>query len=464
MLGLADMDSIEVEYQEILDYLYSFVDYSLTRNLRYTPEKFDLNRMRKLMENLGNPHHQYPVVHVAGTKGKGSTAAMIASVLQSAGYKVGFYTSPHLIDFAERIQINRVPISHADLVFTVNKLKPSVNRIKRLTTFELTTAAAFMYFAHEKVDIAVIEVGLGGRLDATNVVDPLLAVITSLSLDHTNVLGDTLEKIAFEKAGIIKPNKPVVVSPQKEAALTVLKNIALERSAELIQAGIDSSCQLLVHDLEGQTIRMCDKSRSELDCLDIRIPLLGYHQVENACTAFTTVTRLEKLGWNIPRAAIQEGFEKVNWPGRFEIIDRDPFVVVDSAHNRDSAEKLKTTLDEYFPGSKVVLIFGASEDKDISGMFAELLPRMEHLILTQSVHPRAIDTEALIDLAAPYGTPAEMVVPIEKAIDRAFEVSRGECLILVTGSLFIVAGVRQAYKRKQSLSIGSSGISNEIAH
>ncbi len=442
------MTDIEIEYQETLDYLYSFVDYSLTRNLRYSSEKFDLGRMRALMEDLGDPHRQYPVVHIAGTKGKGSTAAMVASVLQAAGYKVGFYTSPHLIDFVERIQINREPISHADLARTVNQIKPSVERIERLTTFELTTSAAFLYFCHEKVDIAVVEVGLGGRLDATNVVDPLLAVITSLSLDHTSVLGNTLEKIAIEKGGIIKPGRPVIVSPQKEEALAALQQIARKRKSAYIQIGSDYTYQQISHGYDGQIIRVRKNTEPPSDWVELCIPLLGEHQVENAAAAYATVSELEKMGYHIGVDAISAGFSSVVWPGRFEIISREPFVVLDSAHNRDSAEKLRRAVDEYFPGEKIVLLFGASEDKDVSGMFSELLPRIDRIILTQSVHPRALDADKLLELAAPYGNPAEAVVPLENAVTRALDLASEGRLILVTGSLFIVAGVRQEFERR----------------
>ena len=256
------MDPIEAAYQSTLDYLYSFVDYSLTRSLRYSPEKFDLGRMVELMDALGTPQNQYPVVHVAGTKGKGSTSAMIAGVLQTAGFKVGLYTSPHLIDYTERIQINRQPVSHQRLVELVEQLKPEVLKIEQLTTFELTTAAAFLYFAQEKVDIAVVEVGLGGRLDATNVVDPLVSVITSLSMDHMNVLGDTLEKIAAEKGGIIKPGKPVVVSAQKPEAEAVLRKIAKERRSPILFSNEEYDIVVKTHSLDGQEIELVGKSKN----------------------------------------------------------------------------------------------------------------------------------------------------------------------------------------------------------
>jgi dihydrofolate synthase/folylpolyglutamate synthase len=351
-----------------------------------------------------------------------------------------------MIDFAERIQIDRRTIPHADLVRVVNEIKPSVDKVERLTTFELTTAAAFLYFSQEKVDVAVIEVGLGGRLDATNVVDPLLAVITSLSLDHINVLGDTLEKIAFEKGGIIKPGKPVVISPQKDEALTVVMDIARKRGAPAILAGRDYTCRMVEIGLDGQTFEVMEQAFPEQGWTRLRIPLLGQHQVENACTAFAALRELEKGGWKIGLEAIQQGFARIVWPGRFEIIAREPFVVLDSAHNQDSAARLRAALDDYFPGAEITLIFGASEDKNVAGMFAELLPRMTRVILTQSVHPRALDVEKLHELAAPFGIPTESIVPLEKAVERSLENTHGNTLILVTGSLFVVAGSRQKFE------------------
>src|SRR5574340_1231129 len=314
------MDPIEAAYQSTLDYLYSFVDYSLTRSLRYSPEKFNLGRMNQLVEMLGSPHTQYPVVHVAGTKGKGSTSALIAGVLQDAGYKVGFYTSPHMIDFTERIQVNRIPVSHAELVKLVDQLRPAVEQIEQLTTFELTTAAAFLYFAQRKVDIAGIEVGLGGRLDSTNVVDPILSVITSLSLDHMNVLGDTLAKIAGEKAGIIKPGKPVVVSPQKPGAVGVVERIAAERKAPLTLVEDEYSIVPLRKSLKEQVFEIHRKKdgKIEPDGIKISLPLLGDHQAQNAVTAYAVLEKLQQMGWKVEPENIQRGFSQVKWPGGSE--------------------------------------------------------------------------------------------------------------------------------------------------
>ncbi|HEX7972996.1 MAG TPA: folylpolyglutamate synthase/dihydrofolate synthase family protein, partial [Anaerolineales bacterium] len=367
---------IETAYQEALDYLYSFVDYSLTRSFRNSPEKFDLGRMHQFLEILGQPQQRYPIIHVAGTKGKGSISAMCASALHAAGYRVGLYTSPHLQDYAERIQLDGQPIPHADLVALVGEIRPHLANLPNLTTFEITTALALLYFAKQRATSAVLEVGLGGRLDATNVVIPNVSVIASISYDHTNILGNTLSEIAAEKAGIIKPGVPVVVSPQKEEARQVVERIAAERGSNLIQVGRDYLFSQVSHSLNGgQELLIWPASQqSSVDAYmesggsqgrgptRLKIPLLGYHQVENAATAYAALQVARENGIPIDEAAIQAGFARVSWPGRFEVLQRNPPVVIDSAHNRDSALKLRLALDDYFPGWPVVLVFGASED------------------------------------------------------------------------------------------------------
>jgi dihydrofolate synthase/folylpolyglutamate synthase len=436
---------LESDYQQALDYLYSFVDYSLTRNLRNLPEKFNLERMRALMQRIGNPHQKYPVIHVAGTKGKGSTAAMIAGGLQAAGYRVGFYTSPHLIDFTERIQVNRQPISKESLVEIIEELKPHIAEIPELTTFELTTAVGFVYFAQQHIDIAVVEVGLGGRLDATNIVTPLVSVITSISYDHTAVLGKTLAAIAGEKGGIIKPGRPLVIAPQADEARQVLTDLAMERNAPVLQVGKDIIYSTGSHSLTSQFFSVAVNEKPESH-LDLEIPLLGQHQVENAATAYGAILAARKEGLAIPDEAIQRGFSSVNWMGRFELLQKEPPVILDSAHNQDSAKRLVETLKTYFPGRRVVLVFGVSEDKDVEGMFAELLPITDLLIATQSIHPRALEAGKLVEMALPYGKSAIAVLPLEEAIRYALENVNSDGLILVTGSLFVVAAAKQTWE------------------
>jgi dihydrofolate synthase/folylpolyglutamate synthase len=400
-------------YQEALDYIYSFVDYGAVRAEKYSPETFSLTRMVDFLAALGNPQTRYPIVHVAGTKGKGSVAAMITSALRTGGYRTGFYTSPHLLDFCERAQVNGAYIPRTAVAEIVDGLRPLVERQPGLTTFELTTALAFQHFAREAVDVAVVEVGLGGRLDATNVVMPRVAVITSLSYDHTYLLGNTLAEIAAEKGGIIKPGIPLVTAPQKPEALAVLERLAEERGAPLTRVGHDWLYRLVSHDLDGQVFEIWSADeqlqlsalRAQGHPVDWRptrlaLPLLGQHQAENGAVAYAALAELRRAGLPLTSGAIAEGLRSVHWPGRFEILSRRPYLVVDGAHNRDSAQKLATALVDYFPGRRVTLVFGASSDKDVPGMLAELLQPasgIRRVMLTQAVHPRAQDPEELAD-------------------------------------------------------------------
>lgn len=439
--------SDEAKYQQTLDYLYTFVDFSMQRGQRNLPMKFDLARMSSLAAALGEPQARYPTLHIAGTKGKGSVSAFCAGALRAAGYRTGLYTSPHLQDYNERIQVDGQPMPHDDLVALVEETKAQFTAIPQLSTFEITTALAFLYFARQNVDAAVIEVGLGGRLDATNIITPKVSVITSLSYDHTFLLGDTLAEIAGEKAGIIKPGVPVVVAPQKEEALEVVARIAAERGAPLIRVGADYFYTPLSHSLESQTLRVWSRSGQEQT---LSIPLLGLHQVENAATAYAALQTAQAAGLPVGEPAIQQGFSQVQWPGRFEILSRNPPLVVDSAHNRDSALRLRQALDDYFPAMPVVLLFGASEDKDIQGMFAELLPRVRSLITTKSIHPRAEEPQKLADLAQPFGITAQTVATVEEALDLSLALAGGEAVVLASGSLFVAAAVREAWTRRLS--------------
>ncbi len=430
----------ETAYNQALDYLYSFVDYSLKHASELAKADFNLDRMFALMDLLGNPQTRYPIIHVAGTKGKGSTSALCASALMAAGYTAGLYTSPHLEDYVERIQINGAPISHGQLVELVEEVKPHVAKIEKLTTFEITTALAFLAFAKYGVNAAVFEVGLGGRLDATNVVTPKVSVITSLSYDHTAVLGDTLTLIAGEKAGIIKQGVPVVSSPQKDEALAVVECVAKSKNAELTLVGRDVKFALVESSLEGQTFNV--------ERLTLNVPLLGSHQVENAATAYAA---LKASGIPITDEQIQKGFSQVKWRARFELARREPPVIFDSAHNQDSFEKLRETLDTYFPDRKVYLIFGASEDKNILAMFAALKPKIQKIIITRADHPRALEVERIQGLANQAGAESELVTPVKSALARALELSAKDgSIVLSAGSMFVTAEVMSAWKTSNS--------------
>lgn len=439
---LAIMDT-EQAYDQALDFIYAFVDYSLKKASELARADFNLERMRQLMHLLGNPEGQYPAIHVAGTKGKGSTSALAAAALRAAGLRTGLYTSPHLQDFCERIQVDGKAIGHGELVEMVALVRQAVEQVPRLTTFEITTAIGLLYFARRQVDAAVIEVGLGGRLDATNIIMPQAAVITSLSYDHMAVLGDTLEKIAGEKAGIIKPGVPVVSAPQKKEALQVLEQVAAERRSALTLVGREVHFELLDHDLTGQGLRLSVEKGAK--SVILRIPLLGAHQVINAATAYAA---LQASGLKVTDEAITAGFAGVQWPCRFEIVAQEPTIVLDSAHNSDSFEKLCQTLDDYFPGRPVVLIMGVSEDKQLAEMLRTIQPRLRLLIPTRADHPRALVAEKLAAAATTLGIPSEAVEPVEEALKLALAVARNDSsLILAAGSMFATAEVRTAWHK-----------------
>jgi dihydrofolate synthase/folylpolyglutamate synthase len=437
------MTDIATQYNNALDYLYSFVDYSLKHSSELAKAEFDLGRMFALMQELGNPQTKYSIIHVAGTKGKGSVSALCASALQAAGYKTGLYTSPHLLDYVERIQINGKPISHEDMVNLVEEIKPAVAKIPKLTTFELTTAIGFLAFAKQNVQAAVFEVGLGGRLDATNVLMPKVSVITSLSYDHMAVLGNTLAKIAGEKAGIIKEGMPVVSSPQQEEALKVLERVAAEKYSPFILVGRDVKFERLTSSLDGQSLHITDDVRHST--LNVRLPLLGLNQIENAATAYAA---LKTIGIEISDEAIKKGFAEVNWPARFQVVRGEPPVIFDSAHNEDSFLKLSQTLEEHFPGRMVTLIFGASEDKNIPGMFAVMKPKIKRLIVTRADHPRALEPQKIIELANQAGLESEAASPVEAAFGRALELSEKDgSIVLSAGSMFVTAEVMMAWNK-----------------
>lgn len=448
-------------YQEALDYLYSFIDYSVERSYRYSAEVFELNRVRLLLDRLGNPHNKYPSIHIAGTKGKGSVAAFISSCLQAGGYKTGLYTSPHLQRFTERIQVDHEEIEEQSMAEIVDLLRAHVPAVPDLTTYELITTLGFLYFEKRGVDVAVIEVGLGGRLDATNVISPLTSVITSISYDHMHLLGDSLSEIAREKAGIIKPGIPMVSSPQQYEVEAVLTKIAQENSSPMILVGRDWLFSPGKHSLEGQSLfiwsheeqSMMDlyvESAGEEEWVPPRydISLLGYHQVVNATTAYAALKIVDEAGMPLSNQHIANGFSDAVWAGRFQVLSHKPVIIVDSSHNRDSALKLRIALDDYFPGQDVTLIFGASEDKDISGMFTELMPRVSKIIVTQADHPRATPIDKLAKQARVFGLSVELITPVSAALEQAIGTVDQDEIVLATGSLFVAGEVLTAWKSK----------------
>ncbi|MCK4450833.1 MAG: bifunctional folylpolyglutamate synthase/dihydrofolate synthase [Anaerolineae bacterium] len=437
-----------MNYTETIAYLYSLADYEKTRIERYTPEMLDLSRVERLLAAVGNPHTRFPTVHIAGTKGKGSTAAMSEACLRVAGYRTGFYTSPHMHTFRERIQVDRRKIAREEVVALVEEVRPLIERTPGVTYFEAITAIGFLHFARSKVEVAVVEVGLGGRLDATNVLTPEVSVITSLSLDHTYLLGNTLAEIAREKAGIIKPGIPAVSAPQRAEAIKVLEAVSQERGSSLTEVGRDWDYDPGSADLDGQafTARRITGGGSELDG-EYWIPLLGRHQLENATNAIAALDIMHQRGFRVPVEAVREGLRSVHWPGRMEILSREPLVIVDGAHNPYSAQVLRRALEEWFPDRRWMLVFGASADKDTAGMLKVLLPISEYTIVTRSDHPRAASPVELADVVAAVGGGAEVSVNVRKSLRRGLALMDPASGLLVTGSTHLVADIHEEWAR-----------------
>jgi dihydrofolate synthase/folylpolyglutamate synthase len=406
---------------------------------------WDIKRIERLLARLHNPHLYARSVHVAGTKGKGSTSAMVASILKHAGYKTGLYTSPHLLSYTERIQVNGQPITEEDWARLTELIQPHVEAenalgdLGQLTTFEIFTAMAFLHFARVKADWQVMEVGLGGRLDATNVLKPQVCVITSISYDHMDVLGDTLAKIAREKSGIIKPGAVVVSAPQFPEAMEVIENMCREKNVRLIKVGRDVTWELRNFTTEGQSFRIKGLKAE----YDLYIPLLGQHQVENAANAVTVVEVIREKGAKITSKNIAEGLAKVNWPGRLQILRKKPWIIVDGAHNAYSMLRLGEALKVYFNYDMAKLILGFGGDKDIAGMAAEAVKMTDDIILVASRHPRAVKAEALVAEFQKQGVTPRVAATVKDAITLALGEAGPDDLICAAGSLFVTAEVME---------------------
>ncbi len=442
-------------YQEALTYLYSLTDYERVALNEYTPASLNLDRMRDLLAALGDPHEQFKSIHVAGTKGKGSTAAMLSSCLRQLNQHVGLYTSPHLTSFRERIQVDGALIGRDELVGLVGRARPAIDARPGVTTFEAATALAFLFFAERLIDWAVVEVGLGGRLDATNVITPEVSVITSLSYDHTQWLGQTLPEIATEKAGIIKYGVPVVSQAQPLEAATVLERIAHERNAPLVMLGRHWRWTPGQTSLDKQTFQVKQVARvrskenpfvNELEGW-YEIPLLGKHQLDNATAVIATmdVLRARDTTLEVSARAIRDGLRLTYWPGRFEVLRADPPVVADGAHNVDSANKLAATLAEVFPGRRWVAVFGCYKDKDAEGMFKALAGRVTRWILTQVDNPRATPVERLMELASAQNLRFAALPRVADAMDAAINSNEPVC---VTGSVALTGAARAVWAER----------------
>ena len=443
-----------MNYRESRNLLLSLVDHervqpSLPRQKRI----YDLGRMEALLGRLGNPHLGIPTIHVAGTKGKGSTAALCDAVLHAAGYRTGFYSSPHMHTFRERIRLNAEPVSEDKFAHLVADLwqdqewVPANTDLGPVSLFEFMTVMAFHCYKNEQVDFQTIEVGLGGRLDATNVVQPSVCVITSISLDHTAILGDTLEQIAGEKAGIIKPGASVVIGPQRPATQAVIMSVCEQRQAHPVFVGRDITWQAGERDSAGQSFMIRSKSGE----YQLHMPLLGAHQLENAASAVAALESLTEQGYSIPDQAFAEGFASVSWPCRMEVLSQSPLVVADGAHNPYSMAALLDSLPKYFDYSNLVVIAGFSRDKSVNDMVALLAKGNPKVITTRSRHPRSTPPQELAGLFRDQAlTGVKATESIRDAVAQAKELAGPNDLILGTGSLFVAAEVREVLLRIES--------------
>jgi dihydrofolate synthase/folylpolyglutamate synthase len=432
-------------YAEAIRYLYSFANYEFTPLERASAAALDLRRLRVLLARLDDPQRGRHTVHITGSKGKGSTAAMIAAILRESGQRTGLFTSPHLHRETERIQVDGEPIPTDDFIRLVETIQPLVaatnatGEYGRLTTFELRTALSFLWFREQQVDWQVIEVGLGGRLDATNVLDEKeLCVFTPVSLEHTRILGDTVAKIAADKSGILRRGCRAVMGLQRESAADVFRaacaalDVPLEEVAE--------TCRMA----PGRADADCQEMRLRTPRADYRValPLLGRHQLENAATAILAVENLRVAGIDAPPPVVGKALTEVKWPGRLEVIKRRPLLVLDGAHNGDSARRLAQALRAHFSFRRVLLVVGLNADKDMSAFARELATLDPEVTATRARLPRAAAANDVADAFRREGVPARIAPSVAWAVDDALAEAGPADLVCVTGSLYVVAEAR----------------------
>jgi dihydrofolate synthase / folylpolyglutamate synthase len=427
-------------YDDAIAWWYGLIDYERRAP---QPDDLKLEQMRALLGLLGDPHRRLRIIHVAGSKGKGSTSAMLAQVLRSAGYSTGLFTSPHLIAVEERIQTNGQSISHAEITVLLNEVHDALTPNITPTFFEVCTAVGFLHFVRRRVELAVIEVGLGGRFDSTNVVNPLLAIITSISYDHTKILGDTLGQIAFEKAGILKPGRPAVSGVLAPEAMIVIEQIARERRCPFVQLGRDFHATYSHGHVQGGRSRVSIRTKTR-QWPESELSLLGAHQAANAAVVVASVEELRRQGLNISDDSVVRGLASVNWPARVEVLHRKPIVILDCAHNGASIQALIDTVIESFPAARRLLIFAASSDKDVPGMLRLLAQRFDRILLTRYTHnQRAVPPERLAECLREIGsTPNEVHSSASAAWRSAWAQAKSDDLIVVTGSVFLAGELR----------------------
>lgn len=399
-----------------------------------------LGRTQELLRRMGNPEKKLKFVHIAGTNGKGSTAAMTASILRKAGYRTGLYTSPFIYRFHERMQVNGVEISDEDLAAVTEYVKPFAEAMTQSPTeFELVCCIAFEYFARQNCDIVVLEVGMGGAMDSTNVIEaPEVAVITNIGLDHTEVLGDTVEKIALTKAGIFKENGHAVVYRGTPSVEAVFETVCQERNVTLKKADFDG-LRLLSHSLEGQ----------RFDCgarKDLFLPLLGDHQLHNAAVVLSVADTLIEEGWKISEENIREGLRDVTWPGRFDIMRRDPLFIIDGGHNPQCIEALVKNIQDYLADKRLIVLTGVLADKDYADMYKPVMPYAEKFVCITPPSPRKLEAAELAGYLRQAGADAIACGSIPEGVRTAMDLAGKEGVVLSFGSLYSIGDIRDALK------------------
>ena len=438
-------------YQQAIDYLFKRTDYEREEALRYNVTTFNLARMKKLLSLLGDPHRKIPTVHIAGTKGKGSTATMLGKMLEANDYKVGLYTSPHVLHLHERISVNSEMVSESEMRGLLNRIYAPVEKMSKADTptfFEIMTALAFMHFTDMQVDIAIIETGLGGRLDSTNVIKPAVIGITSLSIDHQQQLGETIDSIAMEKAGVLKRGVPVVTVQQEPAAMTVLRSTAVALKAPLSVTGsdIDFSHRFETSREHGPHTRVClTTPTSKFEHL--RVPLHGKHQAINCGLALAMLDKLKSVGFKIDIEKASEGLQKVSLPGRMEMISNDPRIMIDAAHNAASIRALIHAIGQNIPYDSMVVIFGCNNDKDIMGMLHELQYGADKVIFTRSNSAKAVSPDDLAEMYTELcGKMCQSAPSLGPALQLAKSAISKEDLICVTGSFYLIGQAKMRFQ------------------
>ncbi|UWD49555.1 bifunctional folylpolyglutamate synthase/dihydrofolate synthase [Clostridioides difficile] len=431
-----------MKYEEALEYISQTNKFGI---------RLGLENIGKLLELLGNPQETLNIIHVAGTNGKGSVCSFISNILRESGYKVGLYTSPYLETFTERIRVNGENIPQEDVARIIGLIKEKIEVMVSQgyaypTEFEVVTAMAFYYYSEQRVDFVALEVGLGGRYDATNIITKsLVSVITSISLDHTGILGDTIEKIAYEKAGIIKENGVVLVYDQTDEAKDVIKSVCKEKNAKYIEVNFDN-INIKKSDINSQ-VYDCNVMGEVYNNLEIM--LIGEHQINNSILAMSALKYLKdtkKLD-NVSEESIRKGLITTKWPGRIEKIKESPIFIIDGAHNEDGAKSLAKALDKHFKDKKLTLLIGMLEDKDIDGVLDILMPKFSKVVTTTPNNPRAINSDILKEKILKYVSDVTSKHEIEDAVNYTLETSNKDDIIISAGSLYMIGTVRTLVKK-----------------